>query len=552
MSITITPATTVNLVKTKLENDYKNQLTFANKQAQTSYFEGLTSVSFSDYTYVKKDSKIRVEANIDDIINYNYLYYENNFPTDKRYYCFITNMEYVNENCTDVYIETDVFQTYQFDITFGTCYVEREHTNDDTVGANTIPEGLETGEYIINKVSADPYNLEKITTNDKAVKWGYIVAASLNITRDNQGWHVTKSNFGKIFNGVYSSVYYYYTNSSSVLNDMLSAITTEGIELDNIKFMFVAPYWVCGENLSPVQNAFWDISQSLVPAEVNFTISPVRQIGNSIYGTYTPKNNKLYTGEYRYLLIDNGAGGTSKFNYEDFSNPASLSFNMQGILCEGCNIRLFPNNYKSNLTNEEANQFGMNLGKLPSINWTSDNYLTWLLQNQENISYQAREALISPISKTVAGGFTGGTAGAITGTLEGAANIFDTLHNLNQQIKMHSYESNTTLGNISSGNIAVSTGNLRFKFYEMTIKPEYARKIDDYFSVVGYKTNALKVPNITGRTNWNYVKCTEANIIGEIPDNDLIKLKDILRAGITFWHNPATMLDYSQTNNIVS
>lgn len=194
MSITITPATTVNLVKTKLENDYKNQLTFANKAAQSSYFEGLTSVSFTEYTYVKKDSKIRVEANIDDIINYNYLYYENNFPTDKRYYCFITNMEYINENCTDIYIETDVYQTYQFDITFGTCYVEREHTNDDTVGANTIPEGLETGEYIINKVSADPYNLEKITANDKAVKWGYIVAASLNITRDTNGWHVTKSN----------------------------------------------------------------------------------------------------------------------------------------------------------------------------------------------------------------------------------------------------------------------------------------------------------------------------------------------------------------------
>ena len=146
---------------------------------------------------------------------------------------------------------------------------------------------------------------------------------------------------------------------------------------------------------------------------------------------------------------------------------------------------------------------------------------------------------------------SGGLIGGLSGAMEGAGNTFDTLHNLNQQIKMHSYESNTTRGNISSGNIAVSTGNLRFKFYEMTIKPEYARKIDDYFSVVGYKTNALKVPNITGRTNWNYVKCTESNITGEIPDADLNKLKEILRAGITFWHNPSTMLDYSQTNSIV-
>ena len=30
------------------------------------------------------------------------------------------------------------------------CFVEREHVNDDTIGANTVPEGLECGEYVIN------------------------------------------------------------------------------------------------------------------------------------------------------------------------------------------------------------------------------------------------------------------------------------------------------------------------------------------------------------------------------------------------------------------
>ena len=68
----------------------------------------------------------------------------------------------------------------------------------------------------------------------------------------------------------------------------------------------------------------------------------------------------------------------------------------------------------------------------------------------------------------------------------------------------------------------------------------------------GYKVNSLKIPNITGRTNWNYVKTIDCNITGEIPQEDLQELKDMFDNGVTFWHNSATFLDYSQSNNIVS
>ena len=59
----------------------------------------------------------------------------------------------------------------------------------------------------------------------------------------------------------------------------------------------------------------------------------------------------------------------------------------------------------------------------------------------------------------------------------------------------------------------------------------------------------VKIPNVTGRTNWNYVKTIDANILGDIPQEDMQKLKDIFNSGVTFWHNPNTFLDYSQSNN---
>ena len=86
----------------------------------------------------------------------------------------------------------------------------------------------------------------------------------------------------------------------------------------------------------------------------------------------------------------------------------------------------------------------------------------------------------------------------------------------------------------------------------MSIKAENARVIDEYFSTFGYKVARVKVPNVTGRTNWNYVKTIDANIHAYIPQKDCVEIKNMFNAGVTFWHNPSTFLDYSQSNNIVN
>ena len=85
----------------------------------------------------------------------------------------------------------------------------------------------------------------------------------------------------------------------------------------------------------------------------------------------------------------------------------------------------------------------------------------------------------------------------------------------------------------------------------MSIKKEYARIIDNYFSMFGYKINRVKVPNITGRSNWNYVKTINCNFDGNIPQTDLNIIRAMFNNGVTLWHNPSTIYDYSNSNNIV-
>lgn len=183
----ITPQTDIRLLKVPFGLDNKNQLTFANEKAQTNYFLGLEYTETERTSYQRKDNLIRYPAHIDNIINYNYVMYKNNNYTDKWFYAFITKMEYVNDNMTYIYIQTDVFQTWQFNLLYKECFIEREHVNDDAVGSNTVPEGLETGEYIIDNITS---------TND-LTNYKYVIQVSEPTSAGAEKTLAT--NFGGIF-----------------------------------------------------------------------------------------------------------------------------------------------------------------------------------------------------------------------------------------------------------------------------------------------------------------------------------------------------------------
>lgn len=85
-------------------------------------------------------------------------------------------------------------------------------------------------------------------------------------------------------------------------------------------------------------------------------------------------------------------------------------------------------------------------------------------------------------------------------------------------------------------------------FTRYTIKNQFARRIDKFFDMYGYLTNELKLPNINSRPNWNYIKTIGANIIGDIPEEDLLNIRNLFDNGITLWHKTSTFLDYSQNN----
>lgn len=540
--MTITPQSKIFLCETPLENDYKNQLTFENAQAQKNYFATTKKFQFEDFTYVKKDSVIYVNENIDKIINCNYLYYTNVGFTTKTYYCFITGMNYENENCTAITFETDVFQTWQFDIFYHPCFVEREHVNNDTIGLHTVPENIETGEYIHNSVAK--YGLMNSPT-DLAV----IISSTIDFFKysDENERYPKSSKVNGIFSG---SQYFIFKEKHHGILDPDPAsyfleISAQAGQTSAIQGIFLAPKLMIDyDNIdwespqSGLQNIFYKpIVNSQTP--YNFENFVVLKNNENING-YIPKNNKLFCYPYNFLTVYNNSGTMGEFHYEDFSGY-NCDFSLSGVITPGCSIKLTPLYYK-NINN--CQDESIMCGKFPICNYINDTYINWLTQNSVNINGMN-------IPLTVAKSLPSFVGKSLQGRTSGIVDLGESILSSIFEQYEHSFMSPQLQGNLNSGDVNASTGNIDFFAYNVCIKSEYAKIIDDYFSMFGYKVNSLKLPNITGRQNWNYVKTIGCNISGNIPQEDVDTLKKMFDSGVTLWHNTNTIYNYNSSNNIV-
>lgn len=144
-----------------LDNTYDHTYYFASLSAQNTFFSYVdvnnpsnsrVKLTIDNMSYQRhtRDS-IKVALPIERIVNCNYMSFKNTSFENKWFYCFITDVEYVNNNTTIVYYEIDVMQTYVVnDITFDQCYIERQHTASDNIGENTQPEPIGPCEYVYN------------------------------------------------------------------------------------------------------------------------------------------------------------------------------------------------------------------------------------------------------------------------------------------------------------------------------------------------------------------------------------------------------------------
>lgn len=565
----ITPSTNVKLLKLPIELDNENQLTFANATAQYNYFNSLNKLAVDNFTYQRKDGVIRFPANVDDVIQYNYVMYQNTAFSNKWFYAYVDKMEFVNPGTTDVYIRTDPFQTWQFDITFQKSFVEREHVNDDTIGKHTVPEGLDLGEYEIQSASY----LDLIDSNPPSgvSKWWICVSVTQPPYTDMNTLIPSFSHdVGDVPTGLLNfaiPIDSDATGSYASLRKILLFYNAEkqagegGTSADALLNIYLIPYTcVVTTDHQTWSHTYGSDTYSVtiygIYPKISFSNAAVEQ-STKLAENFSPINNKLYTYPFSYLYLSNKAGQNVVYKWEDGKTVTATTgktgkqykFDTTIVPSTSLSAKLYPTTYKTQtpLTVPESMwNYGVNFAKIPVSAWVTDYYTNWLTQNAVNM---AAGVVGSTASSTVTGSYAGGVEGAAA--MGVGSFVKSTIGALGETYKASTIPDQAH-GDLNVGDALYAATKCSITAYNMTVRPEVATIVDNFFSMFGYKVNVTKIPNITGRANWNYVKTIRGKIHGYIPKEDLNAITEMLDNGVTFWHNASTFLDYSQSNAITT
>lgn len=525
-----TPMSSIKICSgVRLSNDYIHTIIFDNASDQSTYFESKVVKTFSQYTYLRKTWDINVDATMEQARQWGYLFFTNP-NTTKKYYYFITNIEYINDSTVKLSLEMDVMQTYMFDYSLRSCFVEREHSATDGVGDNTVEETLNVGDLRV--ISGEDVDL-----NDYCV----LMLSTYNpmLTSDTN----TDKFLAGRYNGVFSGLGVYAVNMTDwVAWGQKLVLLDDAGKSDGIISMWMYPKALVELD----DNETWENTAVCKKVKQATSITKDIAINTKTGNDYTPKNKKLLTYPFNFIYVTNNSGGAGVFRYERFGDPSACNFKIVGALSPEGSVKMYPLNYNGIQHNYDE---GITLSGFPTCAWNQDVYKLWLAQNQNQHNFAMMTSALTitaGITTMAASGFTGniptliGGAGMVS---HGASSIASHV----AQKKDMAIQPPQAKGQ-HSANVNMVAGFQTFTIQRKSITSEYAKIIDDYFTMYGYQTNRVKIPSRKVRENFTYTKTINCHVTGNLCTDDLLKIQSIYDNGITFWVNGDSIGNYSLSN----
>lgn len=587
---------------------YEHTILFATKAAQTAYFTSKVrqNCTFNFLSYQRHTlGVIRVQCGMDLLDKVNYMRFVNFDHEDKYFYAFITGMNYVNDNCTEISYQVDVIQTWMFDYTLNPCYIEREHATSDALGDNLVPEGLDTGDYVTQFTEPidawDSYDI----TNQTVASSGYVVIASQSPT----GLQGSSTPMSAVPTTLYVQKAVTKAQLDNILNAFVNGITEN---LDPIIAVNMYPASLHGGTLSG-SDAYCINTTFSLTQDMAIGVGPFKapDATRGVMKSYSAKNGKLLTYPYNFMVFESPDGSSIELKYENFRDISShIQFKRFMSFFPNVETIMVPLGYElqganaggSTNASEIFSVFGslkcaLSSNNYPVVGVGSDAFSAWWAQNKysmpvinqtlnavsdANVAPKQDYSNLSPFWQKVAttsdkivegvtsfakglvsnpsaglqiGGGAAKTVGAFANSIgSGIQSLASSAVDIGQDlasVEGHKAVPDTVVSKANNTGITHASGLDCYKIYYTRIRPEYAEMIDNYFTCFGYAQKVVRVPNITSRRYWNYIKTKGCTINGNVPGEADEQITAIYDNGITFWHDPSHMYDYSLDNAIV-
>lgn len=483
----------------KVDKRYFNVLDpMSNSALLTSLANNLVATN-SAYSFIRETGAIETDFNYTDLLKCNYVAFRNPDYSNRWFFGWIDRVDYVNDHNKRITYTLDIWNTWANEFVFDPVFVEREHVNLDVVGEHILPEPIAAGvtsamntvlkrfnsyDLVVNSAAQTSSDADPLSTIDNYINTAYSKCFASNDLQSAKLWIEHEMTGGRVINCVlYPSDFTGRDNSGYV-----SEIISENVNIPT-------------------------------PTALN---------------GYTPVNNKMFTYPYSYLAVDNCSAQTI-LRYENFGNFNAIGFVIRGFANPIAEITCIPKDYE--LINENP-YHSITIRDFPQLPMALDTYNAWVAQKSNSALLSAATGVVSGAALgAMKGGIYGAAIGAVGGLIAGAVS-----YGVQEQQAADAPDS--IHGGNSSGIIDAAKGTKGFYFKQMALKYDNAVSIDNYFSQFGYNVSCVKVPNLTGRQYWNYVKINGVAGHGEIPEAAREQINAIMNNGVTVWHNHSYLGNY--------
>lgn len=568
-------------------NDNSHVRRFSSATARDSYFTVYSNKKiFSNYKYQRVDnfnfSVTITQEGMQDCQRLGYARIRND-SGGKWFYCFINRIEYVDTKAMKLHLQLDVYQTFRWDMSIQSSFIERQHepqfVSDGNFKNNTIDEGLDYGnEY--RTVATIPINFTPIY---------FLVIVSTKPIGSNEGENDEHYVGAPTPLFTYAVPFEFNGSRMHIQNDVntfdcpsLGEILSELQEDEDIVNSIVSMYttlytgipfheWynddtntidIRGQASKSEMTALNSYAFLYIPSihyfeETNFTIENIYDYIPSLGET------KLYMYPYTVFLLTDRRGNQIELKPEHLDG-FGLNIRIKGSLGTQNKIAYYASNYLGNTTTayDKSVLIDENPNNVPIVVDATADYIQGNMNQihakgsmakQQNTltkslaTLNASSGAVGNLSSLNLGGLASTASGYATDVANSAFNYYGTIKNI--QAKQADIANEPPNAGNMSGNTQFEWGN-SLVYPQIVIKStlsEYQRRLGDYFNLYGYQINRVGYPADDTRKYWNYSKVANLNVKSTYNREYVEAFKRVYENGVTFWHTD-DMYNYSLEN----
>lgn len=568
----ITPnKSTITLYNVPFPKNSEHVLNFRTKQDQFVYFQAHMIRKIANTKFIRSARDrgwIVVKGNVDQMMNVNYISYNNGNYSDKNFYCFVTGMEWVSANSTRLYIKEDTFQTWLFDIdTFTKSYIERCTPNN--IGRLIHLGDTPTTAKLVRK--SIPYDIP--------VFGGWFAFLSADVSQDDVKSVTPITCQIGAFETSYS-VLYFSGSPSTVLQN----IGNKG-RADRVMGVYWVPF---ADRPDDTKIRTQRVSSDV--GNLDFVTSIDPSLFRKTYRTnkgFIPVHKYGIQHSYPYSVIqvmDNVTGIATEYDPSYFRNVDNsendyVEFEVITSFSDKPSIKIVPVDYLSFYDYSEQLVLECSCG-MPVLN---NVYAKYLMSNArlnqisrsranfsrdvaiQNADYSQAKTIVSGIGNikdTVGSVLTMNLGGAIDGGLGIASNVIDYKQSgfdkevASKQARFDIQEINArenataTQGNTVSGSsddiFERLTRGFSLTITYLSLDEDYETRNNQFWGMYGIPKAELDYVDITS-DSYKYYKVINPMFKAKnnrVPDYCLEDFKNLFKEGITIWSSENHFMDY--------